>query len=292
MPNYKTHSIHTEMVIKKIDKKADLDAEDLKKFAFGPDALMTMDYRLFDYQHSHNTGHFLNALIQYVKENKLQDNKKVMAYLYGQLDHFVLDFVMHPLIYYMTARLPLKYKINPHALIEMWIDDYVMMKHNKKKYSYTFNTPLLNKELTNMINTTYTRVFNSSNVAIKYDLGTFTLVQFDGIRKSKSAILKDFCKKIKLGDIFYGRSIAKISRFLNLEHRSIMHPITGEKTQDSFDDLWNKSLDISCELIDDVNKYLYSGRNLDNYFIRNNISYNTGLPCREKEEFKYVKRYR
>ena len=149
-----------------------------------------------------------------------------------------------------------------------------------------------NKELTNMINTTYTRVFNSSNVAIKYDLGTFTLVQFDGIRKSKSAILKDFCKKIKLGDIFYGRSIAKISRFLNLEHRSIMHPVTGEKTQDSFDDLWNKSLDISCELIDDVNKYLYSGRNLDNYFIRNNISYNTGLPCREKEEFKYAKRYR
>ena len=49
---------------------------------------------------------------------------------------------------------------------------------------------------------------------------------------------------------------------------------------------------MASELIDDVNNHLYRDIPLNNYFINGNISYNTGLLCTEKEEFKFVKRYK
>ena len=29
-----------------------------------------------------------------------------MSFLYGQIDHYILDVIMHPLIYYMTEDMP------------------------------------------------------------------------------------------------------------------------------------------------------------------------------------------
>lgn len=292
MPNYKTHSIHSELVVSDIDKKVDVNTEDVKKFAFGPDALMITDYKMFIDQHSHNSGVFFDALIRHIKEKKLQDNPKVMAFVYGQLDHYVLDSIMHPLIYYMTEKLPLRYKINPHALIEFWIDDYVMMKNNKKDYKYVNNSSNIDKDLAGAINDSYTKIYKNNNAAIKYDIGIFSIVKFDTFRKSKSAWLKEIFKKLKVGDIFHERKLSRVSNYLNLEHRRILHPITGEKYHYSFDDLWNESLTRAKELITDVNDYLYKDKPLNNYFIRENISYNTCLPCREKETFRYVKKYK
>ena len=275
-----------------IDKKADVNIEDVKKFAFGPDALMTTDYNMFIYQHSHNSGYFFDALIKRIKEKKLQDNPKVMAFVYGQLDHFILDSIMHPLIYYMTEKLPLRYKINPHALIEFWLDDYVMVKNNRKNYKYVIDSPYIDKDLANVINDSYTKIYKNNNAALKYDIGIFSIVQFDTFRKSKSAWLKQLFKKLKIGDIFHEKKLSRVNKYLNLEHNPITHPMTGKKYYYSFDDLWNDSLALAAELITDVNDYLYRGKELNNYFIRNNISYNTGLPCREKESFRYVKKYK
>ena len=72
--------------------------------------------------------------------NKLQDNNEVMAFLYGHLDHFILDLTVHPLIYYMTGDKEQEFKFNYHALVEMWMDDYVMKKHHidEKQYYHKF----------------------------------------------------------------------------------------------------------------------------------------------------------
>ena len=39
-----------------------------------------------------------------------------MAFLYGQLDHFILDMIMHPLIYYMTENMPKENLLEPHVI--------------------------------------------------------------------------------------------------------------------------------------------------------------------------------
>ena len=293
MPDYKTHSIHSEIVLSNIsNKRVLIHQEDIKKFSFGPDSLLATDYQLFDYQHSHYTKAFFECLLSKIKEYKLQDNEKVMSFLYGQLDHFVLDLVAHPLIYYMTENMPSKHKIKPHALIEMWIDDYVMNKYNKRFENYYTYKPLVNLELSKIINETYLKIYGKSNIANKYENGIYSLTNFDKVRYSKSYFIKKICRSLNIGDLFYNRNIKRVLPFLNLERKTITNPITGKIFKDSFDDLWYKSIMISSELIEDVNNYLYSDTELNNYYIKNNISYNTGLPCVKNEEFKYVKKYK
>ncbi len=292
MPDYKSHSIHSEMVLPNIKKRTEISSADLKRFAFGPDSLMITDYALFDYQHSHNTRYYFETMINIIKERKLQDNSKVMAFLYGQLDHFVLDLVMHPLIYYMTEKMPSDSVINPHALIELWIADYVTVKNRRKFQKYYLKTRLFNKELSGVINDTYKKIYNRNNMSVRYDIGVNTIVEFDKFRSKRTRLKELICSRFKLGDFLYNRNTGRVSRFLNLSHSSIQNPITGDEYHESFDDLWRESLTVASELIEDVNNYLYLDKPLTNCLITNNISYNTGFPCCDKEEFKYVKRYR
>ena len=136
MPSYKTHAIHGEMVLPKIELKTDINKEDLKTFCMGPDALIATDYKVFELQHAKDTRNYFKTLLKLIKKNNLQDNSEVMAFLYGQLDHFILDIIMHPLIYYMTSDMPQEHLINPHGLVETLIDDYVVQKYNKNDVNY------------------------------------------------------------------------------------------------------------------------------------------------------------
>ena len=257
MPDYKTHSIHSELVLPNINNKVIIQSNDLKRFSFGPDALITTDYHLFDYQHSHYTKDFFETLIKRIKENKLYDNGKVMSFLYGELDHFVLDLIMHPLIYYMTEKMPSKYILKPHSLIEMWIADYIMNNYNKREKNYYLDTPILNNELKSLIDTVYCHVYKRENVANKYDKGIRDIIKFDLLRFTKNEFIKSIIKGLRIGDIFYSNSYSRIISYLNLEKSILTNPINGEEFTDSFVDLWNKSLMVSGELINDVNNYLY-----------------------------------
>jgi hypothetical protein len=291
MPDYKSHSMHSELVLPNINKQINIDRNDLRKFAIGPDSLMLSDYRLFDYQHSHNTKAYFETLIKTIKERKLQDNNKVMAFLYGQLDHFVLDLVMHPLIYYMTEKMPSNSLLKPHTLIEMWIADYLMIKYRRKEKRYYYKSESFDNDLKSLIDYVYKKVFNRNNVSFKYRAGINHMVGIDSIRLNKNKLFHKICERIKTGDFFYSEKISRVVVFLNLNHSSLQNPITGEVFNESFDDLWKESLTVASELIEEVNNFLYLDYALNSYLIRNDISYNTGLPCVETEEFKYVKKY-
>jgi hypothetical protein len=192
----------------------------------------------------------------------------------------------------MTEGLKKDYKLTPHALVEMWIDDYVMLKNNKSENNYYKMNTYMDEETQGVINDSYNKVFKRNNVSSKYRNGIFFITRFERLRCAKDSFIEGISSKLKIGNIFYNRNINKVTRFLNLKHEDITNPITGETFNDSFDDLWNKSLMIAGELIDDVNRYLYYDKPLNNYYILNDISYNTGLPCRNKEVFKYVKKYK
>ena len=130
MPSYKTHAIHGEMILPNIISQTEINKEDLKAFCMGPDALIATDYHVFELQHAKDTRNYFKTLLKLIKKDKLQDNSEVMAFLYGQLDHFILDVIMHPLIYYMTEDMPKEHLMDPHGLVENYIDDYVMSKFN------------------------------------------------------------------------------------------------------------------------------------------------------------------
>jgi hypothetical protein len=292
MPNYKTHSIHGELVFKKITKKIDIELEEFKSYCIGPDSLILTDYKTTEKQHSHKTKEYFENLINLIKNNNLQYNKEVMAFLYGQLDHFVLDSVMHPLIYYMTENKKHKHKIKAHGLVENWKDDYTSEKYNKKQMLYYKKWFIKDLKLLELINKLYKKVYKSKNEGLKYSFGMFATIMFDTLARTNALQIVPFIiDKINIGDFTYKQDYKRVLPYLNLKKKTWYNPETGEKSNLSFDELWKKSIDIAIEIIDEINGYLYENKKINHPYILNDLSWNTGLPCSKGQTLRYVKKY-
>ncbi len=292
MPSYKTHAIHGEMILPDINKKVDIDKEDIKAYCMGPDALILTDYRLFELQHVKNTRKYFRTLIRLIKQYKLQDNSEAMAFLYGQLDHFILDIIMHPLIFYMTNELPKECVMEPHGIVENLIDDYVVQKFDRNDEVYYHKVTISSRKLMKLVNDAYEKVYNSKNVSLKYSLGMVLINVYDSlIRRDKLFLAKTVMKLINVGDVSYHSDYKRVLPYLNLEHNLWLNPETGEESYASFDNLWEKASEVALETIQDVNNYLYQDKRLKNPIIMNDTSFNTGLPCDKGQTLKYVKKY-
>ena len=291
MPNYRTHSIHGEVILPKIDKKVEISDEDIKSFCIGPDSLITTDYKVFDLQHANKVREYFTTMLKLIKKNKLQNNSEVMAFLYGQVDHYILDIVMHPLIYYATEDEEALHIFKPHGLVENWMDDYVIKKYGKDEKKYYRKMFLSNTKLKNMVNKLYEKVYDRKNESLKYSLGILNTHLFDTlIRRNGIKLAPLLIKLANVGDIMYDDDFDRVLPYLNLDNKTWFNPETGEEYSASFDDLWDKSIDDSLETIDDINGYLYKDKKLSNRFISNDISFNTGLPCSDGQSFQYIKR--
>ena len=292
MPSYKTHSIHGEMILPQIDIKTEISLEDLKLFCMGPDTLIVTDYKLFELQHMKDTRKYFKELIKLIKKNKLQDNGEVMAFLYGQLDHFILDLIMHPLIYYMTEEMPKVHLMDPHGLVENLIDDYVMWKFDRTDENYYRKLNISDRKLIKLINDAYKKVYHANNISLKYSFGMVLINIYDSlIRRDKAFLAKAIMKLINLGDISYHSDYKVALPYLNLDHEIWFDPETGEKHNESFDNLWNKACEVALETIQDVNMYLYQDKAISNPIIENDISFNTGQPCEKGQMKRFVKKY-
>ena len=292
MPSYKTHAIHGEIILPKINNRIEINKEDLKAYCMGPDALIITDYRLFELQHIKSTRNYFKTLIKLIKKNKLQDNSEAMAFLYGQLDHFILDMIMHPLIFYMTENMPREHLMDQHAIVENLIDDYVVQKFDRNDEIYYHKVTISDRKLIKLINDAYEKVYKTKNISLKYSLGMILISIYDSlIRRDKSFLAKSVMKLINLGDISYHKDYKRVLPYLNLDHNLWLNPETGEESYASFDNLWEKASEVALETIQDVNMYLYQDRQLKNSIINSDISFNTGLPCKEGQKKTFVKKY-
>ncbi len=292
MPSYKTHSIHGEVLLDNLDNRIEIDKESLKTYCIGFDSLMICDYDFFKKHHNYRTKEYFETVLKYIKDNHLQDNSEVMAYFYGQLDHFILDIAIHPLIYYMTSHKEKDYKLDYHALVEMWTDEYVMRKYNKTEKKYYHQRTIHDIELKRLMDYVYKRVYNKTRMVLKYDIGIISIAKFDElVRNNTLKIMPLIIKMINLGQIVYLDDLDQVLPYLNLEKDTWYNPETGEEYTKSFDDLWDESLETSREAIEDVNRFLYDDKPLKTRIITDNLSANTGLPNKIKQKIKYFKKY-
>ncbi len=292
MPSYKTHAIHGEMILPNINNRIEINKEDLKAFCMGPDALILTDYKLFELQHIRSTRKYFKTLIKLIKDNKLHDNSEAMAFLYGQLDHFILDMIMHPLIYYMTENLPKEHLMEPHGIVENLIDDYVVQKFDRNDEFYYHKVTISDRKLIKLVNDAYYKVYHSKNISFKYSMGMILINIYDSlIRRDKSFLAKSVMKLINFGDVSYHNDYKRVLPYLNLEHNLWLNPETGEESHASFDNLWEKASEVALETIQDVNMYLYQDKKLKNPIINNDTSFNTGLPCDKGQTKRFVKKY-
>ena len=203
----------------------------------------------------------------------------------------MVDCVFHPFIISETEGLATPNFVDEHAKREMKYDDYVCYKYGIDDKVFFHRLSLGDAELEKLISCVYRRVFHVLNASSKYNWGILLSVLFDTLCRNSSIVINPLTLSLfNIGDITRS-NIEDIRPYLNLDHNVWRDPITGEEHTESFDDLWEKSIMLLLEAIEDVNKYLYFDLPLKNRYISANASYNTGYPCAKEERFVYAKQY-
>ncbi len=290
MPMYKTHAIMSDKSNNYIDKRIDLNVEDLKTFSFGPDSLIYTDPILFNTQHNRNSKLFFECLIKSIKHNKQLDNSELISFLYGQLSHFILDYNFHPYIYYLSSDLKTSRIIGPHVQIELWLDSYIMNKYGINSKNYLNKDSIKNKKAKQIIDDVYYKIFRSLFTSNKYNIGfkITNSLEKDLRRDKKLNLLLQRCN---VGDFNYYDDNMIIDYFLNCERARWTHPVSGVSHNESIDELWNNSVADYIEAIECVNKYLYDDKELDVRLLHDNVSYDTSMEHDTPRRFVYTKKY-
>lgn len=287
MPDYKTHSIHSEMVLPYIDKRIDIDTELLKIFSFGPDTLVFSDVRTFNNQHNKYSKLFFECLIKTIKIRDYQYDSEIIAFLYGQLEHFILDSTFHPYIFYITPSMRNNYLLDDHTNFELWLDDYFMDKYNKRDKKYYSKRFCQNLKLRSLIDYVYRQIYKCDYASKKYEFGTNVLLTLENAR-SNDKVIPTIAKKLGISDISYNE-LSRINPFLNMDRDVWYNPFTLESHKESIDEIWNKSIELYMQVIEEVNEYLYGNKEYKISIIDNDLSYDTGLPANREKKLLVTK---
>ena len=290
MPSYKTHSIHIDKCEMYIDKRIELNKDDLKTYSFGPDLFVFSDINIFHMQHNKNSRYFFECLLSKIKESKSLENKELISFLYGELSHFILDISFHPYVYYITKDLNTNNLINAHLQIELWLDSYIMNKYNINNTNYYNKTKINDDETRKIIDYTYYKIYKCLFASLKIDFGINAINTIESkIRNNKN--IDTIANYLKIGNVIYNEDDNRILDYLNLDKNVWLNPITGEEKKESFQEMWNNSVELYLETIFDINKYLYDNETLNIRIIKDNLSYDTALPCENEHKMIYTKKY-
>lgn len=327
MPSSMTHGYFCEDVYKKVNKNVKNKLNDninlFKVFGQGPDPYFFYNFHLTKkskkvheinkaMQHSKVNKHFLK-LINYINENNYYDNHQVMAYLYGQICHFVLDSTAHPYIIYSTGRYseqdPNTYKYNGlHEEMEYYIDNYLIFTREKilpkkyKVYKRLFNIDKFNPELKSCIDDVILDVYGFDNVCNIYyksimDMKKFYYVfNYDryGVKKCVYSIMDWICgnRCVKKKELSFNIDPNSKIYYLNNNKEIWNHPCDiNEKYDLSFNELYIKAVNKASIIINDIDNML-KNKKVNNTKINelfDNLDYGTGKDCDLNLEYKYFK---
>ena len=322
MPSLTTHTIFGKEVYKKMpDKTKDIIKDSfpiynifnqshdiLYCYSFDPKNSKRIKRIAFE-AHHYYTKDFIINIVKYIKEHKLENNSDAIAYLYGTINHYVLDTICHPYIFYTTGvyrkhqKWTHKYK-GLHTLMEKDIDALYYEKYNKKKYYYcnlnkeSVTNITLSKTVLDIIDEAFKKTYDKDNVGIYYQKGIkqwrlinfFVVQDFLGIKRFLYLIF-DAITFHKFGYISsYSTHLTNPNRkWLNEEHKEWNHPcIKEEKYTYSFDDLFNQSIDKSLNIVKQINEVLYDNKDIKTLDkVIENTDYATGLDCDDPRELQY-----
>ena len=299
MPAYLTHAIMGNTIYNnaKSDNKLfkiNIPLPALKASTLSPD-LTKLSKSNFN-SHNKDTDLYFFNMIGYIKENKLYNDLDVMSLLYGNISHYFLDVYTHPLIYYISENCVSLNKLNSHILTEGYISSYMSEKEQHTDYmnlksNYIGSLNFANPNLKNLIRETYYKTYNDLTILKSYKT-TFELIKLiEKLTKENRFTSKE--KLIKLSKFKEYLEINNLSKedLTNEQKEYWINPVTNEKYNESFIELYNKALTKTYEAIYHVNKYLYDTESKYNlYKIFTNLSYDTGVSCNLGKNLIYVKK--
>ncbi len=281
MPACYTHHVFTKDVYKVIDDKIKekmVNAQDLfNLFGKSFDVLFFSRAKLGHFAHNNNVNLYFQNIIKYIRDNNLQDNGDVLAYLYGSICHYVLDSTCHPYIYYKTGKYnkkdkkTWKYK-GLHNYYEYMIDAIIYQDRNLKNIKKAklskecFPSVTFSLELKSAIEYAYANTFcaikASSAVYTGYYNYRFIMKHgFEshfGIKRGLYKIIDktNLVKALNFSPLCYNKKELDKS-VLNLEHNKWYYPVDRKINYHySFYDLYDLSIEKARKLINMIDEAL------------------------------------
>ena len=250
MPGFVSHTVMAHDVYNMINKD-NVNLDYMVTYSLGGDLCKYAKCR-YDSHHK-DMDKFIYMMADYIKDNNLVNDKEVMGVLYGHICHYVMDSIIHPLVR-MVDKTCIKNK-NNHTLIEEYYDSYLVKercKIDKKEYlKKRVLKAKVNRKISKMLNYVYMEVYNTDKVSVfyKFNLLLYRLLSNIYIIFSKKNIekiigLNRFIDNNKDVDLFNNDNKISYKDYLRYEcSYSLMY-------------LYEESMDIACEYISNVNKYL------------------------------------
>lgn len=321
MPATITHAYFAEDVYNRISdqtkQKISSEKKSLMMFAQSTDSLMF--YNITNFKkgkkiralqyifHSNKVNLYFNNLLTYTKENNFYNNPQVLSFIYGMVCHYSLDTTCHPYIFYKTGNFNKKdkttHKYNSlHTYMETYIDNYFIKERVKniskfKISEFCFDLKPFNKELNTIINNSFYKTYKVKNMdkiyytSLKQMKNFLTLFRFDkyGIKNIGYKTIDTFTPKyvFKFHTLSYKTQITD-KNYLNTNNKEWCYPVNKNiKSTLSFEQLYNKAVDNTINIINNINDYFYNNKqiNIDKLF--KNKSYITGIDCDKNLVQKY-----
>ena len=296
MPSYISHAIHSEELYKELNKenllKEDIKLNRLRGYSIAYDyayLVPKMD------NHNNSAKDYLLYLVNYIKENNLQENTDAMAYLYGHISHFYFDAYTHPLIYYIEKGCMPTSFLPSHFMVEGYLNSYLSQNVLNKdimdvKAGYFSDVNLFDPEIKELILKSYKKVYNKNNVMLSFIMVHDFFNLIESLYKDTFKTM-EFAKNLTKFDFFLKRNKLSLSEMANDEHNDWLNPVTGKLHNESFLELFYQSIDSSLEAIDEINKYLYNNGDFDNVIkVIPDLSLETGLPKSKGLKMLYKRR--
>jgi len=266
--------------------------------------------KLGTYAHNHRVNQYFMNIINYIKDNKLQQNDEVINYLLGSINHYISDSIIHPYISYRTGRYSKKrenetrkYK-GIHTNTEIKIDSYYYNKLTNKDYKkYKIYKDFITKlkyspDLLKTIDYAFKETFNIDNMGYIFNKSynqsknVYRILMYDpyGIKTFIYKIvdkLTPFKDRVAASFTLYKDPVDE--SFFNKKHNHWCNPVDMNLiSEESWDDVYKKAVSKAVKLIEETYKCLHN--QLDEETLKQligNNSYTTGMDLSDKRIAQY-----
>lgn len=162
-------------------------------------------YKIFGIKaHSNNIDDFFKNIFKYINDNNLNNNPKITNIIYGFINHYALDTIIHPYINYQVKNLNI-----PHTKIEYMLDYYLYQKNKSKWDNKIYKTLIpklkFDKEVIKFINYIFEETYNEKNIGNIFNIShnnsyyiyRYFISDIHNIKKSLYKIIDFFSKSKK-----------------------------------------------------------------------------------------------
>lgn len=243
MPAYMSHIIMARDVYDKIDNN-NVSLDYMLTFSLGGDLCRFSKCRRLS--HKIKMEEFIDNIWNYIKENDLSGDGRYMGFLYGHICHYYMDMVCHPLIRKID-KISIRTRMKSHTLIEGYINSYLVeYKYNRDIRDVNTNDMFKGSvtKLSKMIDYVYDKTYGVKYLSISY---YFSKIMYSKVKWLFIIFGKRLLRKISGFDKYI--SINKDIDIVNNDKSIYYKDYLGNRVNDSFIDLYNKSIELSIKRI-------------------------------------------